>query len=89
MCIFYCYQVSNPGQEVQTLGSAFLNIMWPYELANGKWLLYPASLKFENHPDTRCTLTDALNPLKLSHSKAVEEALQSQHLRVIQLWPNL
>ncbi|CAL8338980.1 unnamed protein product [Lota lota] len=63
------FTVSNPGQEIQTLGSAFLNIMWPYELANGKWLLYPASLKFENHPDTRCTSTGALNPLKLSHSK--------------------
>ncbi|XP_059925158.1 integrin alpha-7 isoform X2 [Gadus macrocephalus] len=75
------FTVSNPGQEVQTLGSAFLNILWPYELANGKWLLYPASLKFENHPDLRCTSSEDLNPLKLSHSKDVEEALQSKHLR--------
>uniref|UniRef100_A0A8C5B2X3 Integrin alpha-2 domain-containing protein n=1 Tax=Gadus morhua TaxID=8049 RepID=A0A8C5B2X3_GADMO len=67
------FTVSNPGQEVQTLGSAFLNILWPYELANGKWLLYPASLKFENHPDIRCTSSEDLNPLKLSHSKDVEE----------------
>ena len=65
------YQVSNPGQEVQTLGSAFLNIMWPYELANGKWLLYPASLRFENHPDTRCTPTGAIDPLRLSDSRRV------------------
>ncbi|CAL8340074.1 unnamed protein product [Merluccius merluccius] len=75
------FTVANPGQEMQTLGSAFLNIMWPYELANGKWLLYPASLKFENHPDTQCTSTGALNPLKLSHNKTIEEAPQSQHLR--------
>uniref|UniRef100_A0A8C5CF11 Integrin alpha-2 domain-containing protein n=1 Tax=Gadus morhua TaxID=8049 RepID=A0A8C5CF11_GADMO len=73
------FTVSNPGQEVQTLGSAFLNILWPYELANGKWLLYPASLKFENHPDIRCTSSEDLNPLKLSHSKDVEEALQIQY----------
>uniref|UniRef100_A0A669BXS4 Integrin subunit alpha 7 n=1 Tax=Oreochromis niloticus TaxID=8128 RepID=A0A669BXS4_ORENI len=38
------FVVANPGQALQTLGSAFLNIMWPYELANEKWLLYPASL---------------------------------------------
>lgn len=68
------FTVANLGQEVQTLGSAFLNIMWPYELPNGKWLLYPASLKFDKHPDTRCTSTGALNPLKLSRSKMLEEA---------------
>ncbi|XP_058487553.1 integrin alpha-7 isoform X2 [Solea solea] len=62
------FVVANPGQALQTLGSAFLNIMWPYELANEKWLLYPASLRFEGHPDTRCTPTEALNPLKLQSS---------------------
>lgn len=46
--------------------------MWPYELANEKWLLYPASLKFEGHPDTRCTPTGALNPLKLQSSSPAE-----------------
>uniref|UniRef100_A0A4W4G8V3 Integrin alpha third immunoglobulin-like domain-containing protein n=1 Tax=Electrophorus electricus TaxID=8005 RepID=A0A4W4G8V3_ELEEL len=43
----YEFTVSNTGQSVQTLGSAFLNIMWPHELANGKWLLYPSSLHIE------------------------------------------
>ncbi|KAG7244795.1 hypothetical protein INR49_029814 [Caranx melampygus] len=28
------FVVANPGQPLQTFGSAFLNIMWPYELAN-------------------------------------------------------
>lgn len=61
-------QVTNPGQALQTLGSAFLNIMWPYELSNGKWLLYPASLKFDGPADARCTLSGALNPLRLHSS---------------------
>jgi len=61
-------QVANPGKALQTLGSAFLNIMWPYGLSNEKWLLYPASLKFEGHPDTHCTSTGALNPLNLQSS---------------------
>ncbi|XP_033939023.1 integrin alpha-7 isoform X1 [Pseudochaenichthys georgianus] len=59
------FVVINTGQALQTLGAAFLNIMWPYELANQKWLLYPASMKFEGHPETQCTSTGALNPLKL------------------------
>lgn len=60
----------NPGQALQTLGSAFLNVMWPYELSNGKWLLYPASLNFDGSADTRCTLSAALNPLMLHSSSS-------------------
>lgn len=66
------FVVSNPGQELQTLGSAFLNIMWPHELSNGKWLLYPSSLKFEGHPDSHCSPTGALNPLKLPTSTSAQ-----------------
>ncbi|KAM9758255.1 integrin alpha-7 isoform 2-T2 [Menidia menidia] len=62
------FVVSNTGKTLQTLGSAFLNVMWPYGLTNEKWLLYPASLKFEGHPDTHCSPTGALNPLKLQSS---------------------
>ncbi|XP_041636597.1 integrin alpha-7 isoform X2 [Cheilinus undulatus] len=62
------FVVANPGQALQTFGSAFLNIMWPYELANEKWLLYPASLKFEGQPGTRCTPEGTLNPLQLDWS---------------------
>lgn len=67
--IFVC-QVANPGQALQTFGSAFLNIMWPYELSNEKWLLYPASLKFEGHSGTQCIPTEALNPLKLQNESS-------------------
>lgn len=69
---FSLCQVANPGQALQTLGSAFLNIMWPYELANEKWLLYPASLTFQGHPETQCSPTSALNPLKLQGSSPAE-----------------
>ncbi|XP_056886387.1 integrin alpha-7 isoform X6 [Takifugu flavidus] len=64
------FVVTNPGQALQTLGSAFLNIMWPYELSNGKWLLYPASLNFDGSADARCTSSGALNPLTLHSSSA-------------------
>uniref|UniRef100_A0AAQ4QSX0 Integrin subunit alpha 7 n=1 Tax=Gasterosteus aculeatus aculeatus TaxID=481459 RepID=A0AAQ4QSX0_GASAC len=69
------FVVANPGQALQTLGSAFLNIMWPYGLANEKWLLYPASLTFEGHPDTQCTTAGVLNPLNL-HSSSLAESPQ-------------
>ncbi|XP_062842262.1 integrin alpha-7 isoform X2 [Trichomycterus rosablanca] len=56
--------VSSTGQSVHTLGSAFLNIMWPYELVNRKWLLYPTSLH-SDHPHTHCTHHTHLNTLGL------------------------
>ncbi|KAJ7317939.1 hypothetical protein JRQ81_004101, partial [Phrynocephalus forsythii] len=43
----YKVTVSNRGQSLNTLGSAFLNLMWPHEIANGKWLLYPLKLEME------------------------------------------
>ncbi|XP_011374039.1 integrin alpha-7 isoform X4 [Pteropus vampyrus] len=43
----YEVTVSNQGQSLNTLGSAFLNIMWPHEVANGKWLLYPMRVELE------------------------------------------
>ncbi|XP_031700495.1 integrin alpha-7 isoform X1 [Anarrhichthys ocellatus] len=73
------FVVANPGQALQTLGSAFLNIMFPYELANEKWLLYPASLKFEGHPDTQCTTAGALNTLKLPSSSPAEPPQLGNH----------
>ncbi|XP_063329451.1 integrin alpha-7 isoform X1 [Pelmatolapia mariae] len=72
------FVVANPGQALQTLGSAFLNIMWPYELANEKWLLYPASLTFQGHPETQCAPTSALNPLKLQGSSPAEPGSHGQ-----------
>uniref|UniRef100_A0A8D3CDG0 Integrin alpha-2 domain-containing protein n=1 Tax=Scophthalmus maximus TaxID=52904 RepID=A0A8D3CDG0_SCOMX len=75
------FVVANPGPALQTLGSAFLNIMWPYELANEKWLLYPASLKFQGHPDTHCAPTTALNPLKLQTSSPAEPPQSLDHSR--------
>uniref|UniRef100_A0A672IBF0 Integrin alpha-2 domain-containing protein n=1 Tax=Salarias fasciatus TaxID=181472 RepID=A0A672IBF0_SALFA len=66
------FLVSNPGQPLQTYGSAFLNIMWPYELSNEKWLLYPSNLTFDGHPDTPCSSMTAVNPLKLQSSSPAE-----------------
>lgn len=76
---FCVCQVANPGKTLQTFGSAFLNIMWPYELANEKWLLYPVSLKFDGHLDTQCTLSEALNPLGLHSSSSAEPLNPDSH----------
>ncbi|XP_061743158.1 integrin alpha-7 isoform X1 [Nerophis ophidion] len=73
------FVVANPGQALQTLGSAFLNIMWPHELANGKWLLYPASLNFEGHSASHCTPAGAVNPLSLHRPWLAEPSQPLNH----------
>ncbi|CAM4733226.1 unnamed protein product [Leuciscus chuanchicus] len=71
-------QVSNAGQPLQTFGSASLNIMWPYELVNRKWLLYPRSLQVDGHPHTLCEPQSALDPLRLGrHQSPQAENLKS------------
>uniref|UniRef100_A0A8C4SSY0 Integrin subunit alpha 7 n=1 Tax=Erpetoichthys calabaricus TaxID=27687 RepID=A0A8C4SSY0_ERPCA len=52
--------------NLQTLGSAFLNVMWPYEVANGKWLLYPTRIQFIDDRNSHCTSSHRINPLGLT-----------------------
>ncbi|XP_061639952.1 integrin alpha-7 isoform X3 [Phyllopteryx taeniolatus] len=83
------FVVANPGQALQTLGSAFLNIMWPYELANGKWLLYPASLNFDGHLASHCTPAGAINPLSLRGPSPTQPVNQTQTGRARRSHPDL
>uniref|UniRef100_A0A8C4SMC5 Integrin subunit alpha 7 n=1 Tax=Erpetoichthys calabaricus TaxID=27687 RepID=A0A8C4SMC5_ERPCA len=62
----YEFTVANPVKNLQTLGSAFLNVMWPYEVANGKWLLYPTRIQFIDDRNSHCTSSHRINPLGLT-----------------------
>lgn len=59
-------QVSNRGQSLKTLGSAFLTLQWPHEISNGKWLLYPLQLELAAAPGPRASCSPAANPLQLA-----------------------
>ncbi|KAL0977939.1 hypothetical protein UPYG_G00163540 [Umbra pygmaea] len=54
--------------------------MWPHELSNGKWLLYPSALHFQGHPETHCNHHAALNPLRLPQSSPSEGQPQAAGL---------
>ncbi|XP_030366244.1 integrin alpha-7 isoform X7 [Strigops habroptila] len=60
--------VSNRGQSVKTLGSAFLTLLWPHELPNGKWLLYPLHVELAAAPGQAVPCSPAANPLRLRPS---------------------
>ncbi|XP_042652381.1 integrin alpha-7 isoform X4 [Tyto alba] len=58
--------VSNRGQSLKTLGSAFLTLLWPHELSNGKWLLYPLHMELVAPPGHRAACSPPANPLRLA-----------------------
>ncbi|NXH21965.1 ITA7 protein, partial [Bucco capensis] len=58
--------VSLRGQSLRALGSAFLTLLWPLELPNGKWLLYPLELQLETSPGHRVPCSPPANPLRLA-----------------------
>ncbi|XP_060109433.1 integrin alpha-7 isoform X2 [Heteronotia binoei] len=64
----YKVTVSNRGQSLNTLGSAFLNVLWPHEIANGKWLLYPLWMELEmsTQPQRHTACTPVPNTLHLA-----------------------
>ncbi|NWI17838.1 ITA7 protein, partial [Crypturellus soui] len=62
----YEVTVSNRGQSLKTLGSAFLTLLWPHELPSGKWLLYPLELELAAPPGPPAACSPAANPLRLA-----------------------
>uniref|UniRef100_A0A6I8P434 Integrin subunit alpha 7 n=1 Tax=Ornithorhynchus anatinus TaxID=9258 RepID=A0A6I8P434_ORNAN len=65
----YEVTVSNRGRSLNTLGSAFVHLRWPHEIANGKWLLYPMRVELEGGggggPGRRGDCGVLTNPLRL------------------------
>ncbi|KAM6470463.1 integrin alpha-7 isoform 2-T2 [Liasis olivaceus] len=64
--VSFSVMVSNRGQSLSTLGSAFLYLMWPYEISNGKWLLYPVKLELLTQSQHRSICSPEPNPLGLT-----------------------
>ncbi|NXT39075.1 ITA7 protein, partial [Pelecanoides urinatrix] len=58
--------VSNRGQSLKTLGSAFLTLLWPHEISNGKWLLYPLHLQLAAPAGPGEACSPPANPLRLA-----------------------
>ncbi|XP_064408505.1 integrin alpha-7 isoform X1 [Latimeria chalumnae] len=78
----YEFAVSNRGQSLKTLGSAFLNVMWPYEVSNGKWLLYPIRVHFEGNHRMQCASTHVVNQLKLDFGQKKRRKREVERMQV-------
>ncbi|NWW41949.1 ITA3 protein, partial [Panurus biarmicus] len=62
-----CPQVTTKGESLGTLGTILLGFEWPYEIPNGKWLLYPTEI-LVNGNDSCHPPGGLINPLNLTVS---------------------
>lgn len=62
------FKIINLGRPLKTLGTAFLDIQWPKEISNGKWLLYLMKIHSKELEKVTCNPTDEINRLRLQAS---------------------
>ncbi|XP_075767802.1 integrin alpha-3 [Pelodiscus sinensis] len=61
------FQVNTKGESLGSLGTVVLGFQWPYEIPNGKWLLYPTEILVSGNRSGRCRPPGhVVNPLNLT-----------------------
>uniref|UniRef100_A0A8D0HI28 Integrin subunit alpha 3 n=1 Tax=Sphenodon punctatus TaxID=8508 RepID=A0A8D0HI28_SPHPU len=86
--VMFNFQVSTKGESLGSLGTLVLGFEWPYEVSNGKWLLYPTEILVSGNGSQRCeppggiinhlnlTLNNGGSPPR--RRREVETALQAE-----------
>ncbi|XP_077020838.1 integrin alpha-3 [Tamandua tetradactyla] len=83
----YEFQVGPMGEGLAALGTLVLGLEWPYEVANGKWLLYPTEITVRGNGSWPCQPPgDLVNPLNLTLSES-RDGLSTVQRRRRQLDP--
>ncbi|KAI5624905.1 integrin alpha-6 isoform X2, partial [Silurus asotus] len=59
----YEFTISNMGRPLKSFASATLNIQWPKENKEGKWLLYLLDITGPNNQSIPCSPASEINPL--------------------------
>lgn len=67
----FTFDVSMKGEALGDLGTLALELEWPFEVANGKWLLYLTRIVVEGKSRTECNPPgDVVNMLNLTLSES-------------------
>uniref|UniRef100_A0A8D2LWY9 Integrin subunit alpha 6 n=1 Tax=Varanus komodoensis TaxID=61221 RepID=A0A8D2LWY9_VARKO len=78
--IEYEFAITNFGKPLKTFGTAFLDILWPKEIKNGKWLLYLVSIHSKELGELQCEPLQEINPQRIgvSNSRTKREVAEKQ-----------
>ncbi|XP_065526441.1 integrin alpha-6 isoform X1 [Lathamus discolor] len=66
--IEYEFRVTNLGRPLKTFGTASLDIQWPKEISNGKWLLYLMKIDSKGLEKVSCQPESEINSLRVLES---------------------
>ncbi|XP_054171933.1 integrin alpha-3 isoform X1 [Homo sapiens] len=78
----YEFQVGPMGEGLVGLGTLVLGLEWPYEVSNGKWLLYPTEITVHGNGSWPCRPPgDLINPLNLTLSDPGDRPSSPQRRR--------
>ncbi|XP_026708188.1 integrin alpha-6 isoform X3 [Athene cunicularia] len=66
--IEYEFRVTNLGRPLKTFGTASLDIQWPKEISNGKWLLYLMKIDSKGLEKVSCQPENEINSLHVVES---------------------
>uniref|UniRef100_A0A8C8SN44 Integrin subunit alpha 6 n=1 Tax=Pelusios castaneus TaxID=367368 RepID=A0A8C8SN44_9SAUR len=66
--IEYEFRITNLGKPLKTFGTASLDIQWPKEISNGKWLLYLMKVDSKELGKIPCEPKNEINALQLKES---------------------
>uniref|UniRef100_A0A8C4SB15 Integrin, alpha 6a n=1 Tax=Erpetoichthys calabaricus TaxID=27687 RepID=A0A8C4SB15_ERPCA len=67
--IEYEFRIINLGKPLKTLGTAYLDISWPKEILNGKWLLYLVKTDTKGLETKSCSPPSEINPRRLKRAE--------------------
>ncbi|XP_078385758.1 integrin alpha-3b [Cetorhinus maximus] len=66
----FTFEVTNLGESLGDLGTLYLSFLWPYEISNGKWLLYLTEVEMNGTANQHCVPAENIvNPLNLTMNK--------------------
>ncbi|KAM7370993.1 hypothetical protein PAMP_010499 [Pampus punctatissimus] len=75
----FTFDVNMRGQPLEGLGTLAVDFEWPYESANGKWLLYLTTIVIKGQSETECKPPgDIVNPLNLTLSESRSKRVKRQ-----------
>ncbi|XP_076026019.1 integrin alpha-6 isoform X2 [Genypterus blacodes] len=69
--INYEFRINNLGKPLKSFGTASLNIYWPKENVDGKWLLYLVKIGTSGLEDIPCSPETEINSLQLTQEASV------------------
>ncbi|CAG04405.1 unnamed protein product, partial [Tetraodon nigroviridis] len=76
----FTFKVDITGQPLGELGTLAVEFDWPFEVPNGKWLLYLTKIVVSGQSKMECNPPDVVNPLNLSLSEPSRRRTKRQVL---------